>query len=237
MVPHAGPDSRIFREVAELGRTLAALPPAQRVVAAEVAIIWDDEAGWALSYPALPVTGLDFWTTVEQAHRVLWQHGLIADFAHPSHDISRYRAVLVPSLYLVSDEAAANLAAYVEAGGTLIVSYFSGIADSNTRVRLGGYPGALRDLLGIRVEEFHPLTDPVTLSDGTTGDFWSEPIQLNGATATVTYPDGQPAVTRHQVGAGNAWYVSTRLDASGYTNVLTEAGILPLEEQALRSTR
>ena len=79
---------------------------------------------------------------------MLWQQGLAADFVHPSHDISRYRAVLVPSLYLISDEAAANLAAYVEGGGTLIVSYFSGVADPDTRVRLGGYPGALRDLLG-----------------------------------------------------------------------------------------
>lgn len=226
MVPHAGADSRIFREVAELGQTLAALPASEPAETADVAIAWDDEAGWALGYPALPVSGMDFWTTVEQAHRVLWRNGVAADFAHPSHDLSRYRAVLVPSLYLISDEAAANLAAYVEGGGTLVVSYFSGIADPDTRVRLGGYPGALRDLLGVRVEEFRPLTAPVTLSDGTTCDFWSEPVQLTGATATATYPDGNPAITRHEVGAGTAWYISTRLDAAGYTNVLTQAGVL-----------
>jgi beta-galactosidase len=224
MVPHAGADSRVFREIADLGRTLSTLPPAEPAEA-EVAILWDDEAAWALRNPALPVTGLDFRASVEQAHRVLWQRGLATDFVHPSHDISRYRAVLMPSLYLISDEAIANLTAYVEGGGTLIVSYFSGIADPDTRVRLGGYPGALRDLLGVRVEEFRPLTGPVALSDGTAGTFWSETVQLTGATAIVTYAGGGPAVTRHQAGAGTAWYVSTKLDASGLANVLAQAGV------------
>ncbi|MEV4017270.1 beta-galactosidase [Nonomuraea angiospora] len=226
MVPHAGADSRVFREVAELGRTLSALPPARPAEAAEVAILWDDEAHWALQNPALPATGLDFRVSVEQAHRVLWQHDMAADFVHPSHDISSYRVVLVPSLYLISDEAATNLAGYVERGGTLIVSYFSGVVDPDTRVRLGGYPGALRDVLGVRVTEFQPLTSPVTLSDGTTGDFWSETVLLTGATATATYADGRPAVTRHQVGSGTAWYVSTRLDPPGYAKVLAQAGVM-----------
>ncbi|GAA3591349.1 beta-galactosidase [Nonomuraea rosea] len=224
MVPHAGADSRIFREIAGLGRTLSTLPPAEPA-AAEVAILWDDEAAWALQNPAMPVAGLDFRASVEAAHRVLWQRGLTTDFVHPSHDISRYRAVLVPSLYLISDEAVANLTAYVEGGGTLIVSYFSGIADPDTRVRLGGYPGALRDLLGVRVEEFRPLSAPVTLSDGTTATFWSEDVTLTGATATVTYAGGGPAVTRRQAGAGTAWYVSTKLDPAGLANVLTQAGV------------
>ncbi|MFC4122947.1 beta-galactosidase [Nonomuraea zeae] len=224
MVPHAGPDSRVFREITELGRTLSSLAPAEPE-AAEVAILWDDEAAWALQNPALPTAGLDFRASVEQAHRVLWQRGIATDFVHPSHDISRYRAVLMPSLYLISDEAVANLTAYVEGGGTLVVSYFSGIADPDTRVRLGGYPGALRDLLGVRVEELHPLTAPVTLSDGTIGTFWSETVHLTGATATATYPGGGPAITRHQAGAGTAWYISTRLDASGLGDVLAQAGV------------
>ncbi|SDH57963.1 beta-galactosidase [Nonomuraea jiangxiensis] len=225
MVPHAGADSRVFREVMELGRRLAALPPA-RPARPEVAILWDDEAGWALQNPGLPATGLDFWASAQRAHRVLWSHGVAAGFAHPAHDLSGYRAVLVPSLYLMSDESAAGLAAYVEGGGTLVVSYFSGVADPDTRVRLGGYPGALRDLLGVRVEEFRPLAGPVTLSDGTTGDLWSEVVHLAGATATVTYADGGPAITRRRAGAGTAWYLSTGLNASGYAKVLARAGVI-----------
>ncbi|MEV4020049.1 beta-galactosidase trimerization domain-containing protein [Nonomuraea angiospora] len=115
---------------------------------------------------------------------------------------------------------------YVERGGTLIVSYFSGVVDPETRVRLGGYPGALRDVLGVRVIEFQPPASPVTLSDGTTGDFWSETVLLTGAKATATYAGGRPAVTRHEVGSGTAWYISTRLDTPGYAKVLALAGVM-----------
>ncbi|MEU8035170.1 beta-galactosidase [Streptosporangium sp. NPDC049078] len=165
MVPHAGPDSRIFREICDLG---ALLPTLEDACAAPVetgaAILWDAEANWALQAPGLPSTELNYTEAVRQAHRVLYRHGVTADLVHPSADLSAYPLVLVPSLYLISDADADNLRRYVSGGGTLVVSYLSGIADEHARVRLGGYPGALRDLLGIRVEEFHPLPPDVALT-------------------------------------------------------------------------
>ncbi|MEU3163445.1 beta-galactosidase [Streptosporangium sp. NPDC006930] len=165
MVPHAGPDSRIFREICDLGALLPTLEDACAApVEAGAAILWDDEANWALQAPGLPSTELNYTEAVRQAHRVLYRHGVTADLVHPSADLSAYPLVLVPSLYLISDADADNLRRYVSGGGTLVVSYLSGIADEHARVRLGGYPGALRDLLGIRVEEFHPLPPDVTLT-------------------------------------------------------------------------
>lgn len=88
-------------------------------------------------------------------------------------------------------------------------------------------PGALRDLLGIRVEEFHPLAEPVTLSTGDTGSLWSERVHLAGAEALATYPDGSPAITRAHpgrtpaiAGSGSAYYVSTRLTDEGLARLL-----------------
>ncbi|MEV0967706.1 beta-galactosidase [Microtetraspora glauca] len=253
MVPHAGPDSRVFREVAELGDTLSRIPappPAGRVVEADVAILWDDEAWWALQSPGLPSAELDYLDAVRQAHRVLWRQGITADFAHPSHDISGYRVVLVPSLYLITDADAANLRSYVERGGTLVVSFFCGVADEHTRVRLGGHPGAFRELLGVRVEEFQPLAEPVPLAatafgvspafdraaapgqalatpmiPAFTATVWSEVVHLEGADAVAVYPGGGPAITRNLHGAGAAWYLSTRLDDDGYTRLLAAAGL------------
>ncbi|GGO27449.1 beta-galactosidase [Microbispora rosea subsp. aerata] len=227
MVPHAGPDSRVFREIRALGEALKRIPapPDGPVLDAEVAILWDEEAWWAVQGPGLPSAEIDYLSAAEQAHRVLWRQGVTACFAHPSHDLTACRAVLVPSLYLISDEAARNLAAYVEGGGTLVVSFFSGIADEHTRVRLGGYPGALREVLGVRVEEFRPLAGPVTLTDFGAATVWSEVVHLHGAEAVARYPGGGPAVTRHRFGDGTAWYVSTRLGDSGYARVLARAGL------------
>ncbi|WP_350275174.1 beta-galactosidase [Kribbella sp. HUAS MG21] len=219
MVPHAGPDSRRFTEIEELGSVLPRLAEvAESNVVAEVAVLWDVECWWAMQGTHLPSSSLDYLAAVRSAHRHFWRAGLTADFAAPDADLSSYRLVVVPSLYLISDEAAANLRAYVEAGGQLVVGYFSGIVDPDLRVRLGGYPGAFTELLGVRVEEFHPLPEDgtVALASGGHGRLWSEHVHAISAEVVDRYADGVldglPAITRHEVGAGTAWYVSTEVD-------------------------
>ncbi|TCN44540.1 beta-galactosidase [Kribbella orskensis] len=231
MVPHAGPDSRAFREITALGEALPRLAEADEgAVDAEVAILWDAESWWATDGPGLPSPEIDYLAAVRAAHRQLWSLGVSADFAHPTGDLSRYRAVIVPSLYLVSDEAAAAINRYAEGGGQLLVTSLSGIADATSQIRLGGYPGAFRDVLGLRVEEFLPV-DSVDLDTGDRGTGWSERLRLEGAEALARYQggplDGLPAITRHH----NAWYVSTWLDDPSYKSlvdkVIRAAGITP----------
>ncbi|GGL05019.1 beta-galactosidase [Planomonospora parontospora] len=226
MVPHSGPDSRIFREIRDLGALLPALAEAcEAPVEASAAILWDPESGWALQSPGFPSTEVGYLEAVRQAHRVLYRHGVTADFARPSADLSAYELVIAPSLYLLSDDDADNLRRYAAGGGRLVVSFLSGIADGHARVRTGGYPGALRDLLGVRVEEFLPIADPVTLDDGATATLWTEHVHLAGAEALARYPDGTPAVTRR----GRAVYVSTRLDDDAYARLLGLGPAAPVE--------
>ena len=106
--------------------------------------------------------------------------------------LAGYRLVLAPALYLLTDEAAASLRAYVEGGGHLVVTFGSGLVDPAHQVRLGGYPGALSDLLGIRVEEFFPLpaADRVPLSTGEAGTLWSELVRAAGAEVLASYAAG-----------------------------------------------
>ncbi|HWD79681.1 MAG TPA: beta-galactosidase, partial [Kribbella sp.] len=212
MVPHAGPDSRMFREITELGTVLPRLAEvAESNVVADVAILWDVECWWAMQGTHLPSSDLDYLKAVRSAHRHFWRAGVTVDFAAPDADLSAYGVVVVPSLYLISDEAAANLTAYVENGGQLVVGYFSGIGDPDVRVRY-----ALTDLLGVRVEEFHPLADEVALASGGRGRLWSEDVRALSAEVVDRYAggvlDGRPAITRRQLGSGTAWYVSTELD-------------------------
>ena len=112
------------------------------------------------------------------------------------------------------------------------MTYWSGIVDEHDHVRLGGYPGAFRDLLGIRTEEFHPLRagEEVRLSggvlDGETADVWTENLALHGAKEVSGYVDGPlpgvPALTRHAVGRGTAWYLAPRLRPQGTAALVRE---------------
>ncbi|NJP33416.1 beta-galactosidase [Micromonospora thermarum] len=238
LVPHAGPDTKVFREVCRLGADLAALSEViGSRVDAEVAILFDYEAWWGVELDSHPSVDVTYADRLGALYGSLWRAGITADVVHPSADLSGYRLVLVPTLYLVRDAHAAALRAFVEAGGTALVTYFSGIVDENDHIRLGGYPGAFRDLLGVRVEEFFPLRtgERVNLDDGSIADVWTEWLHAEGAEVLAAYADGPlpgvPAVTRHSVGAGAAWYVGTRLDGAAtdrlVARLVTEAGVRP----------
>ena len=223
LVPHAGSDTRIFREAAEIGHTLAtiaeiAVPPASgQPIESDVAVLWHADGWWALDNKSMPSEQLNYPAAIRDAHRALWQAGYSVDFVRPGTDLSAYRLVLVPSMFSLDDNAVVALNDYVVGGGHLGVWYFSGVADENQHVTPGGYPGRLRELLGIRVEEFLPLGpgDSVELTDGSVGQQWSEVVRLGSASAIERYVggelDGLPAITRNEVAAGRAHYVSTRL--------------------------
>ena len=226
LVPHAGTDTKVWREVVELGAVLGSIAEvAGSTVRGEVAVVVDWDARWAAeldSHPSADVTYLD---RHQALYRALWDAGVTTDMVAPDADLSGYRLVLVPTLYLTTDADAENLTRYVESGGTALVTYWSGIVDENDHVRLGGYPGAYRDLLGISTEEFYPLREQerVRLTggvlDGRSADVWTELLTLRGAEAVSTYADGPlpgvPALTRRTAGGGTAWYLATRVDAEG----------------------
>ncbi|QKW14476.1 beta-galactosidase [Verrucosispora sp. NA02020] len=238
LVPHAGPDSRAFREAVELGAALERLTEVRGRVEASVALAVDAPSGWALRHPGMPSTRLDHQQELAAAHRALWHTGHGCDTVAPGDPLDGYRLLVLPALYLTDDTTAEWIGEYVHHGGHLLATYLSGTADGYARVRLGGYPGALRDVLGVRVEEFHPLADGdhVRLGDGGTGRIWAETVHLTGAETITAYVggvlDGSPAITRHRHGAGTAWYVSTRPDDATYRRLLDTAaraaGVTPV---------
>ena len=247
MLPHAGTSSRVWREVVRLGTDLRRLAPAAgRPVPACAALLLDWQNWWALELDAHPSSRLRLAGLLGEFYRPLFEAGATADFAHPESDLSGYRLVLVPALYLVSDTGAENVRRYVERGGTALISFFSGIVDPNDRVRLGGYPAPWRDLLGLRVEELAPLPDGRTVGlegpdaaagDGTgpggtgpggTGRLWQDVIDLHGAAPVLTYSEGhltgEAAATRHTHGHGEAFYLGTLPDRSTLGRLVRRAG-------------
>ncbi len=242
MVPHAGTETRTWREVVALGQELkrldAVLPTRVR---AEVAIVFDWESWWALESDSKPTVDLRLLDQVRSYYDPLFLRNITVDFVPPGGDLSGYRLVLVPNLYLVADAAAQGLERYVAEGGALVMSFFSGIVDQHDHIRLGGYPAPFRRLLGLRVEEFAPYGPgeghTLNADDGTRHPcgLWSDIIDLEGAAAIAEYADGffagRPALTRHAFGRGVAYYAGTRPEAAGMgwllDRVCREAGVTP----------
>lgn len=243
MVPHAGPETRIFREITQLGQELKGLaaiaePTDGPVIDARVAILWSADAWWALETRGLPLE-IDYLAQVRELHAAARHAGVAVDFVAPDGDLTRYDLVLLPTTIVLSDHETERLTVYARGGGALAVWFLSGTADENLHVRRGGYSGGIAGLAGIRVEELLPLpTDTaIPLSDGTVGVDWSEVVHVLDARAVVTHeggahpliPEGSPAVTRNDVGAGSVTYVSVRTTGADLRalvrRVIEDAGV------------
>lgn len=244
MLPHAGTDSRVWREIVELGGDVGKLAEVRGSrVRAEAAILWDYESFWAQDLEHRPSVDAQHRERIDAFYDRLWRDGITTDFAHPGQDLSGYPLVIAPASYLLTADDAANLTRYVEAGGTLLVSFFSGIVDEHDTIHAGGYLAPLRQALGVWVEEFLPLREGETLrlqgpdegNEPVTGRVWADHLRVDGAEVVSRYLDGPmpggAAITRNRLGEGHGWYLSTSLDVASLPSVLAsvyaDAGLHP----------
>ncbi|MEO7912426.1 MAG: beta-galactosidase [Roseiflexaceae bacterium] len=247
IVSHAGiAETRVFQEVAGLGAELRAL--GQQTlgarVPAEVALLFSWPNWWAVEYQPGLSASLNYLDEVMRAFGALWCHNVAVDIVDPDAPLDGYRLVVAPLLHLVTVEQAAAIERYVAGGGVFVGGYNSGVVSADGRAWLGGYPGPLRKVLGIWVEEADPLLpeqrNTVHVTDSRLGapvdyacDLWCEVVHLEGAAALATFGDdfyaGMPAITEHHLGAGRSYYVATRLApellAQLHGAILREAGV------------
>jgi beta-galactosidase len=239
MLPHAGTDSRRWRDVCALGATVGRLGEiAGSAVEAPTAVLVDWDSAWACQQAAHPTLAVQPFSVAMAAHRAIARSGTGCDVIPLDADLAGYRVIVVPAVVLLSAEQAAKLAAAAASGAHVLVTYFSGIADRTDRVVTGGYPGMLRDLLGVRSEEFFPLgpDQVVHWDDGTVGTTWAEDTTAApGTQVLVSFTNGPvpgaAALTCRRVGDGAAWYLSGQPDAAGFARVmarvLAAAGAAP----------
>jgi beta-galactosidase len=232
IVGHAGHEhTRVFGEVARLGAELGSLDAGilGARLPARVALVFSWPNWWNVEYRPGPSSALDYVAEAQRYYRPLWDRNIAVDVVPPDRDLSGYDLVIAPLLNMVSAEQGAALTRYVERGGVFLTTFFSGVVDENDRAWLGGYPGPLRRMLGIWVEEFDPLTpdmrNAVVVPEGAGApagryscDLWCDLVHLEGARALATYGEdfyaGRPAITEHRFGQGRALYVATRPDAA-----------------------
>lgn len=222
MVPHAGENTRVYRQVTELGDQLDQLRDlvSTSTEQAKIAIIHDYESLWAMRQYNVPTTQLDYTEISQDWYRALYNMGVRVDFVSAKADratFKKYDLVLAPTQYLMTDELEANLIDYVKNGGSLVASYFTGISNETDLIRLGGYGGKLvKDFIGVRVEEFAPLPkgSVTTLSNGYQAKLWAEISQANGAEVLATFGEGvaagSVAIARRNY-EKPVWYVASQL--------------------------
>ena len=231
MLPHAGTDSGLWQAVVGLGADLHRLAEVTgSTVTSPVALVLDYETWWAAELDAHPSALLRYRQSAERWYRAFWETNTGVDVVPRGTDLSGYRAVVAPMLHLVTDADVEALEQAAASGAEVLLTYFSGTVDEHDHIRLGGYPGAFTDLLGVRADELRPLLAGQevrldgTLADGSAGTLWSEPVAAWDAEVLARYADGpsagHAAITRAARGEGGAWYVSTELDAAGVRAVV-----------------
>ena len=242
MVPHAGEDSAVFRDVCELGADLNTLADngllGTKLAKSRVAVVFDYESEWASEHTATPTQKVHHVDEPLQWFRALADHGVTADVVPVSSNWDEYEVAVLPSVYILSEETTRRVLDYVANGGRLIVTYYTGLSDEKDHVWLGGYPGSIRDVVGVRVEEFMPMGDDfpgvpsrLGLSNGAVARDIADVIGSVDRSATVletfrddpwTGMDGAPAIVANTFGEGRSVYVGARLGRDGIAKSLPE---------------
>ncbi|MFQ8699452.1 MAG: beta-galactosidase [Bifidobacterium catenulatum] len=242
MVPHTGEDSTVFRDVCELGADLNTLAGngllGTKLAKSKVAVVFDYESEWATEHTATPTQKVHHVDEPLQWFRALADHGVTADVVPVSSNWDEYEVVVLPSVYILSEETTRRVRDYVANGGRLIVTYYTGLSDEKDHVWLGGYPGSIRDVVGVRVEEFMPMGDDfpgvpgrLGLSNGAVAHDIADVIGSVDRSATVletfrddpwTGMDGAPAIVANTFGEGRSVYVGARLGRDGIAKSLPE---------------
>lgn len=218
-------DTRVFKEVKTVGADLAEL---KEVLGAgtesEVAIVYDWENRWAMEDAQGPrQIGVNYKESVQKFYEAFYKLGMNVDFVDMECEIAKYKVLAVPMLYMFREGFETKIRSFVENGGTVIMTYWSGIVDENDRAYLGGTPYGLTDVLGLRFEEIDGLYEnesnemvPVhgnslQLEKKYRCDKLCELVKTDGAKVLMTYGSdfykGKPVLTRNQYKKGEAYYI------------------------------
>lgn len=243
VIDHAGrTDTRVFQEVAQLGQELELLNGAflESKTPSQAAILFDWDNWWAVEYSAGPSILIRYLDVVKAYYTALFEDNISVDFIGAEDELENYKIVIAPLLYMVKTGLEEKIEHFTENGGCFITGYFSGIVDEHDLVLEGGYPGTLKEVLGIWVQEQDALPKGEKNAfyykeEKYPAEILCDLILLEGADSVSTYTEdfyqGISVITRNFYGNGTAWYVGTSSSKEFYREFLSdrcrEAGISP----------
>lgn len=249
VIAHDGTEqSRVFKETTALGGELDRI--GKRIMGSEirakVAIMFDWQSYWSLEGCVGPTAGFSYPNEVHRFYRAFWRRNVPVDIIEsttPLDKLKQYDLVVAPALITVLPGVAETLESYVSEGGSFITGYMAGIHDEHDLVVPGGYPGKLRDLMGVWVEEIDALAPDETIevhgdAVDAKGEIVASIIHREGARRLAAYGGGEfyaghSALTVNTYGKGKAYFVGTPLDETGMSAfmapIIKELGLKPLD--------
>lgn len=241
VISHEGTgDTRIFREIADLGKELEHLGDIflGSRIESKVGFYFDWDSWWALELCSGPTIDMDYLTQVQKFYKAFYDQNIQTDIIKVTTNLERYQVIVAPLLYIVTPEIADRLSDFVKNGGTLIATYRTGVADENDRCVFGAPPGILKNLLGVWVEETDALfpeeknrmeMDYSKLFSNSNDEidnriksydagFLCDVIRPTTAETLAVYGkdfyQGSPCVTVNSFGKGKAYYIACEPDNS-----------------------
>lgn len=280
MIPHFGRDSRVFREICELGGEVSNIKEiAGSKIKADAAILMDNDSWWTVDNPygqpgsksldnetfwnanaqPFPTVLVSYFGELEYYFNSLYDLNIPVDVIPAHYDFSKYKVVIAPLLHMIKPGFKEAVEEYVNNGGTFIATYFTGLIDESVGVFLGGYLGPLKNVLGVKVEEYNPLplnqknsmkmiSPGRNLKNNYDCSIWCDVVHTTGAKVLAVFANdyyaGSPCLTENQWGNGKAYYIATRPDNNFmrdfFTKILTEKKItipdLPPEIEFIKRT-
>lgn len=215
--------NRTFKDVAEVGQTLEKLNPIVGTMPdSKVAILYDWESNWALDdAQGYGLNSKRYPQTLQQHYKAFWERDISVDVITKQQDLSKYKLLVVPMLYLMQEELMDRFKAYVKNGGTLVMTYISGIVDASDLVYMNGWPKPLQDIFGMTLVE----TDTYYPNDSNSVKYgkksyevcdYASILEVTDATILGTFEQdfysGGAAVTKHNYGKGQAYFIGARLE-------------------------
>lgn len=252
VISHAGTDdTRIYREIAELGQELQKLGDTflEGKIDAKAAFLFDWDSWWALELTSGPTQDMDYLAQVHKYYKAFYEKNIQVDIIKVTADLSKYKIVVAPLLYMMKPGVAEKIDKFTAEGGTFLTTYMTGVADENDRCIFGAAPGELSETLGLWVEETDAMfpdeqntilvnIDGIALQEKYTSGFLCDVIRPTTAKTLAVYGDdfykGVPCVTVNEVGKGKAYYLGCEPDDAFLSDfvgcICEEQGLAPLFE-------
>ena len=244
VIDHVGTENtRVFREVSQLGEELKQLGDTtlDSRTPSKVAMLVDWDNWWALEYSAGPSCDLKYMDELANYYTALYDNNISVDIISAQDPLDDYKVVIAPVMYMTKPGADEKIRKFVSEGGTFVTTFLSGLVDEHDLVITGGYPGKLRDILGIWVEETDALPSYMKNSFSWNGKDYDcglicDIMHMENAQALACYDkdfyEGTPVLSKNEFGKGHAYYVATRAGQDFYADflkkVLEEQGVEPV---------